>query len=85
MFNMNRYAASLRKRYASILVPPRRLTHSYVRENVTRLGGIKAVIWDIYGTLFGVSLGDLAGSLDCTTELVGTAAATIDISTKTCS
>jgi putative hydrolase of the HAD superfamily len=63
MFNINRYAASLRKRYASKLVPPRRLTHSYVRENVTRLGGIKAVIWDIYGTLVRTESGDISSSI----------------------
>jgi len=77
VFNLNRYAKKLRRRFASELIAPARLTHSYVRENVTRLGGIKAVMWDVYGTLVKAESGDLDSYIKKKAKAVAALAAAV--------
>jgi len=43
----------------------------------TELSGIRAVLWDVYGTLFGVGSGDLAASFNDEDGLTSAAAATV--------
>ena len=43
-----------------------------------KLPGVRAVMWDIYGTLFSVGVGDLEASLDESDRLQSAAAATLN-------
>ncbi len=63
MFNIHEYAEGLRRAQGPLLKLPSRITCGYIRENVTRLGNTKAVLWDIYGTLMRTASGDLELSL----------------------
>ena len=78
--SLHRYCQQLEQRFTvpyEISLTPAQIPSAYKTSGTTDLSSIGAVLWDVYGTLCGVDLGDLDKTLEYDEHLLRAARATI--------